>query len=80
MQARQHTIIGAVAATALIPFLGINSAIFWAAAVLIDGDHYTEYVYRNGFRDFSIKRMFWYYELLRVEEKYFSHIPVYVPV
>ena len=35
-----------------------------ASSVLIDGDHYLDYLCRNGFRDFSLKRMFTFYELL----------------
>ncbi len=58
MRARDHALIGALTATALIPVLGENSVVFWTASVLIDGDHYVEYVYRNGFKDFSAKGMF----------------------
>ena len=69
MKARYHALTGAVAASALIPVLGVNSVVFWAGSVLIDGDHYVDYVYRNGFRDFSIKRMFRFNELLFKEVK-----------
>ncbi len=58
MRARDHALIGALSASALIPVLGVNSVVFWTASVLIDGDHYVDYVYRNGFKDFSIKGMF----------------------
>ncbi len=69
MKARYHAMTGAVAASALIPVLGVNSAVFWVASILIDGDHYIDYVYRCRFRDFSIKRMFRFHELLFKEVK-----------
>jgi len=64
MKGRHHTFIGAVAASALIPALGVYSAVFWTASVFIDGDHYVDYIYRNGFKDFSIKGMFRFNESL----------------
>jgi hypothetical protein len=69
MKARYHTITGAVAASALIPVLGANSAVFWVASILIDGDHYVDYVCHNRFKDFSIRRMFRFQELLFKEVK-----------
>ena len=44
--------------------LGVNSAAFLASTVLIDFDHYVDYVCRNGFSDFSIRRMFAYVDAL----------------
>jgi hypothetical protein len=64
MRGRDHALIGALAASALVPVLGINSAVFWAASVFIDGDHYVDYVYRNGFKDFSIGGMFQFHNSL----------------
>jgi len=64
MRARDHALIGTVAASALIPILGVYSATFWTASVFIDGDHYVDYIYRNGFKDFSIKGMFRFYASL----------------
>ncbi|MDP2916655.1 MAG: hypothetical protein Q8O16_01845 [Dehalococcoidia bacterium] len=58
MQARYHVLSGSIAASLLLPILGINSIFFFASSVLIDGDHYLDYIYRNGFKDFSIKGMF----------------------
>lgn len=51
---------GGVVSAALIPVLGVNSAAFFASSVLIDFDHYLDYIYRNKFTDFSVKRMFAY--------------------
>ena len=64
MKPQYHAICGGIATSLLIPVLGVNSVAFFASSVLIDGDHYLDYLYRNGFKDFSIKRMFTFYEML----------------
>jgi len=64
MKPEYHALIGGTVALALTPALGVNSVIFFASSVLIDGDHYVDYVYRNGFKDYSIKRMFDFHDLL----------------
>ncbi len=64
MKARYHVISGGIAASFLVPALGVNSVFFLAASILMDGDHYLDYLYRNGFKDFSVKRMFTFHELL----------------
>ncbi|MBU2534898.1 MAG: hypothetical protein KKD83_01875 [Chloroflexi bacterium] len=64
MKPQHHALIGGTVALALTPALGVNSAVFWVSSVLIDGDHYVDYVYRNGFKDYSIKRMFEFHDLL----------------
>ena len=64
MKVEYHVVAGGVASAALIPVLGVNSAAFFAASVLIDADHYLDYVYRNNFTDFSIKRMFAFHDFL----------------
>lgn len=64
MKLQYHAVSGGIVALVLIPVLGVNSAVFWASAVLIDADHYLDYVYRNGFRDFSVKRMFEFHKYL----------------
>ena len=69
MKAEYHILSGGIAASLLIPVLGVNSAVFWASSVLIDGDHYLDYLYRNGFKDFSIRRMFTFHKLLFEEEE-----------
>jgi len=67
MKAEHHAISGGIAASLLIPFLGVNSITFWVASVLIDGDHYVDYLYRNRFKDFSVRRMFTFHDLLSIE-------------
>ena len=64
MRARNHVLFGAVVSTALIPVFGPYSAVFFGASVLVDADHYVDYVYRNRFQDFSIRRMFIFHEYL----------------
>jgi hypothetical protein len=66
MQARYHIVAGGIVSASLIPVLGVNSAAFFAASVLIDVDHYVDYVCRNKFTDFSIRRMFTYVDQLGI--------------
>ena len=58
MRAEYHAAIGGIASGGLAPVLGVNSLVFFAASVLIDFDHYLDYVYRNRLSDFSVRRMF----------------------
>lgn len=64
MRPRDHVIWGGVAAAALYPVLGAKSLVFWGASAAIDIDHYMDYVYHNGFRDWSWRRMFEYHRIL----------------
>jgi hypothetical protein len=62
---REHVVLGGGVALALSPVLGAQgSAIFWVASVLIDADHYGDYLHRNGYRDWSPRRMFEFHRLL----------------
>ena len=65
MKARYHATSGGVASLLLIPLLDYYSILFWLASFLVDADHYLDYVFRNGFRDFSIRNMFIYNERLQ---------------
>lgn len=65
MNLREHVVLGGGVALALTPVLGAQgSAIFWVASVLIDADHYGDYLYRNRFRDWSPRRMFEFHRAL----------------
>jgi len=64
MRLSSHVVVGVVASVALYPAMGMNVAAFFAASVLIDIDHYIDYVYHNGFRDISPGRMFAYHDEL----------------
>lgn len=57
MQVREHLVIGGLASLFLIAAGGAaDSLIFLAATTLVDGDHYLDYLYRNGFQHFSLRR------------------------
>lgn len=59
MRLTEHLVLGAGAAGALVPVLGVEGAgVFYASSVLLDVDHYLEYVQRTRFRDWSPARMF----------------------
>jgi len=65
----EHIVLGGGAALCAAPVLGVEGSLaFWAASVLIDVDHHWDYVYRNGFRDFSARGMFAYHDAI------FAHI------
>jgi hypothetical protein len=40
---------------------GPTAVFFWAGSVLIDVDHYYDYLHHNRFSDFNIRRMFAYH-------------------
>ncbi len=65
MRLREHLIIGGAAAVFVYFYLGPWRAfLFWGAAVLIDADHYWDYLWRSKFKDWSGWRMFRYYDLI----------------
>lgn len=65
MQLKHHVLIGTALATALWPAIGpAASGSFLAGAVLIDVDHYLDFLMRNRFRTFSIKKMFLFHKYL----------------
>lgn len=64
MTAKQHTLIGGIAALILSPILGLSAIPFWMGSVLIDIDHYLEFLYHNKLTDFSVKRMSDYHNVL----------------
>jgi len=74
MRLRKHLIIGGAATVFLYFHWGLwRALLFWGATVLIDADHYWDYLWRNKFTDWSGWRMFRYYNLLeeRGDEKNF---------
>ncbi len=64
MRPRDHVILGGVAAGALYPVMGAHVILFWIASITIDIDHYLDFLYHNGFTDFSFVRMFEYHSAL----------------
>lgn len=68
MKLREHLIIGGIAAAALYFYWGPwRALLFWGAGVLIDADHYWDYLWRSKFADWSGWRMFRFYDLLRAQ-------------
>lgn len=61
MRPREHLIYGTLASAALYPAIGADAVFFWGASIAIDIDHYADYLYRNGFTDFSVKGMLGYH-------------------
>lgn len=68
MVLKNHIIVGAIGAAVFFPFLGLfRSIIFFLSSVLIDSDHYIDYLWRtrkeNKFpAGLSPKAMFKYYD------------------
>lgn len=79
MSLKEHMILGGLASAALYPAIGANALFFWLASFLIDIDHYIDYVYHNGFTDFSVKRMFDYHDALTLfwKEPEFLNIEIF---
>lgn len=74
MKLRDHLIIGGVAMAVLYPYWGPwRALLFWGAEVLIDADHYWDYLWRSKFQDWSGRRMFRYYDIIigRIYDKNF---------
>lgn len=69
MKAEHHAVLGGIASGALVPVLGVNSVVFLASTVLVDFDHYLDYIYQNRFSDFSVRRMFRFEEILDEKSK-----------
>jgi len=57
MKLKHHIIYGGIASLFLFPKFGFLSGIFLAASVLIDVDHYIEFLWQNRFTNFSFKKM-----------------------
>jgi hypothetical protein len=70
MRLREHLIIGGVAAAFLYFHWGLwRALLFWGATVLIDADHYWDYLWRSKFVDWSGWRMFRYYDLIEEQRE-----------
>jgi len=62
MTIREHTIQAAVGSAIMTPFLGVDTLIFFVSMILIDIDHYFEYVFVCG--RFDIKGMFKFHDFV----------------
>jgi hypothetical protein len=65
VQLRDHVLLGGAAALAAAPVLGIRaSGVFWLSSVLIDVDHYLDFVYRSRFTEWTPQKMFQFHQTL----------------
>ncbi len=68
MRPRDHVILGSAASAGLWFLPGVDTlhlpVYFWLSSILIDIDHYLDYIYNNRFTDYSFKRMLAYHTLL----------------
>ncbi|MFQ5480250.1 MAG: hypothetical protein ACE5DW_03140 [Thermodesulfobacteriota bacterium] len=65
MTLRDHIILGGAASAALYAFTELEVIWFFFASVLIDIDHYLDFVYHTGLRDVSPTNMFSYHRTLQ---------------
>jgi len=69
MTLKSHVIAAVVGGAVAYPFIGFGySLLFAASSILIDADHYLDFLWRNDFTDWSPKRMFRYYDLMTKKE------------
>jgi len=64
MTLKEHASYGAVVSAALYPVLGWKVVYFYLSSVLIDVDHYIDYLYYAKFRDWSVRHMFRFHGVL----------------
>lgn len=64
MTVKQHALLGGIASLILLPVLGLGAIPFWMGSVLIDVDHYLEFVYNSKLTSFSLKKAFHYHSVL----------------
>ena len=66
MQPKHHLLIGTAAAVPLLPIIGPAASVAFviASVVVIDLDHYFDFLVHNRFRSFSIRKMFLYHKHL----------------
>jgi hypothetical protein len=57
-------ILGGICSAVLYPVLGVKCLAFWAASVLLDADHYLEFLYHNGIRNFSLSKAVTFHNIL----------------
>src|SRR3990170_6618158 len=64
MKLTSHLMASTGTSILLYPFLGMDAGFFWVSSILVDADHYLDYLYRNGLKDFGVKRMFLFHRIL----------------
>ena len=58
MKLKEHIIYGGIVSATLYPFAGWKSVFFFGGSVCIDIDHYIDFLYYSGFKNWKIKDMF----------------------
>lgn len=72
--------IGTAVSAGLLPFMGLlPSASFLGGSLLIDLDHYLDFLVHNRFRSFSIRKMFLYHRhlFLRIKRAEFLSLEIF---
>lgn len=64
MQVKEHILYGGAVSVTLYPFFGLKTLFFFIGSVLIDIDHYIDYLYYGRFKNWSIKTMFKFHGML----------------
>ena len=81
MQPKHHLLIGTAATAVLLPAIGpVGGASFLVASVLlIDLDHYLDFLIHNRFRSFSVRKMLLYHKhlFLRIKRPDFLGFDVF---
>jgi len=58
LQLKEHILYGGAVSVVLTPFLGTKAFLFFFSTVLIDIDHYIDFLYFGKFRNWNVKSMF----------------------
>lgn len=63
MKLKSHIVAGVIGTAIFYPWLGPwRSLVFFISSVLIDADHYWDYLWKTKFENWSPKQMFKYYD------------------
>lgn len=63
MRLKSHIIAGVIGTAILYPIFGPwRSAVFFISSVMIDADHYLDYLWKTKFEDWRPSQMFKYYD------------------
>lgn len=80
MKLEHHVLMGSAVTAVLIPSIGpASGAAFFAGAILIDFDHYLDFLVHTRFQSFSIRKMFLYHKHLftRIKRAEFLSLEVF---
>lgn len=79
MRVRDHIILGGIFSAGLYPVLGVKCLALWASSVLIDADHYLEFLYHNGLKNFSLRGAITFHSILGgwLKEEEFINLSIF---